>query len=91
MAIDSATEQAISNLSLALNQYGLQRFDPDRIQAVIDRVCGDRGLTVDAGGGLHQPGGTRVGAIRRTDSGEWIIDSQNPGADNSGAEIPGAS
>jgi hypothetical protein len=45
-------------------------------------------LTVDDGGGLHDDVGRRVGAIRRTPSGEWITDRQNPAADRSDAPIP---
>ena len=42
----------------------------------------------DDGGGLHDDSGARIGAIRRTDSGEWIVDRQNPTAENSDTAIP---
>jgi hypothetical protein len=45
-------------------------------------------LAVDDGGGLHDDAGRRVGAIRRTPSGEWITDRQNPAAHRSEAPSP---
>lgn len=79
-------------IAAALNDGGLDDFDAARIQAIVDGAA-DRGLalTVDAGGGLHDPSGARVGAIRRGPSGEWIIDGQNPEAARADAEIPAAS
>jgi hypothetical protein len=38
---------------------------------------GEQRLRVDDDGGLHAESGRRVGAIRRTPSGEWITDRQN--------------
>jgi hypothetical protein len=45
-------------------------------------------LTVDPGGGLHEQSGARVGAIRRTSSGEWITERQNDDAERSQTAIP---
>jgi hypothetical protein len=39
-------------------------------------------------GGLHDESGKRIGAVRRTPSGEWITDRQNPTAERSETAIP---
>ena len=51
---------------------------------------GEQSLTVDDGGGLHDASGARIGAIRRTPSGEWIVDRQNDTAERSDSTIPAA-
>jgi hypothetical protein len=78
-------------VAAAINGGGLDEFDTARIQVIVDRMAGSQlSLTVDDGGGLHDPSGARVGAIRRAPSGEWIIDGQNPAAARADAEIPAA-
>jgi hypothetical protein len=78
-------------VAAALNDAALDDFDTARVQLIVDdAVGGTLSLTVDHGGGLHDPSGARVGAIRRAPSGEWIIDGQNPEAARSDAEIPAA-
>ena len=54
------------------------------------RIGSEQHLTVDDGGGLHDASGTRIGAIRRTSSGEWITDRQNDAAERSDSAIPAA-
>ena len=46
----------------------------------------DRALHV--GGGVHDKDGTRIGAIRRTPSGEWITERQNTAAGRSNTAVP---
>jgi hypothetical protein len=55
---------------------------------VTESLGGEQLLTVDDGGGLHDQSGTRVGAIRRTPSGEWITERQNEAAERSETAIP---
>jgi hypothetical protein len=43
---------------------------------------------VHVSSGLHDETGRRVGAIRRTDSGEWITERQNDAAERSHTAIP---
>jgi hypothetical protein len=87
----TAIQRSVEAVAAALNDGGPDEFNTARIQVIIDGAVGaERLLTVDDGGGLHGPSGTRVGAIRRAPSGEWIIDGQNPDAARSDAEIPAA-
>ncbi len=53
-----------------------------------EALGGESALSVDDGGGLHDASGTRVGAIRRTPSGEWITERQNQAAEGSDTAIP---
>jgi hypothetical protein len=82
---------SLQAIAKALNHGGLDNFDTARIQLIVDEAVGGKPpLTVDDGGGLHGPSGTRVAAIRRAPSGEWIIDGQNSEAARADAEIPAA-
>ena len=84
-------QRLLQAIAAALNDGGLDDFDTAHVQLIVDEaVDGTRRLTVDDGGGLHDPSGTRVGAIRRAPSGEWIIDGQNIHAARADAEIPAA-
>jgi hypothetical protein len=84
-------QRSLQRVASALNDNGPDQFDTERVQAIVDLAVGaERRLTVDEGGGLHDPSGTRVGAIRRAPSGEWIIDGQNADAARADAEIPAA-
>ncbi|MGZ4196646.1 MAG: hypothetical protein ACXVFQ_09920 [Solirubrobacteraceae bacterium] len=78
-------------IAAALNDARLDDFELARVQPIVDGAGGDLlPLIVDEGGGLHDRRGTRVGAIRRAPSGEWIIDGQNADAARADAEIPAA-
>jgi hypothetical protein len=91
MASDIEIDRALATVSATLNDQGLEEYDSERVQEVVTQsLGGDRTLTVDDGGGLHDEFGSRVGAIRRTDSGEWIVERQNTAADNSDQAIPTA-
>jgi hypothetical protein len=82
---------SLAAIAKALNEGGLDDFDAARVQLIVDEIVGGQAsLTVDDGGGLHDSSRTRVGAIRRAPSGEWIIDGQNPAAAGADAEIPAA-
>ncbi|HET7050829.1 MAG TPA: hypothetical protein VFI54_21365 [Solirubrobacteraceae bacterium] len=84
-------QRSLQAVAAALNDGGLDKFDTARVQLIVDEaVGGARRLTVDDGGGVHDPSGTRMGAIRRAPSGEWIIDGQNTDAARADAKIPAA-
>ena len=84
-------QDLLESIAAALNAAGLDDFDAARVQRIADGAAGGAlALTVDDGGGLHEPSGARVGAIRRAPSGEWIIDGQNSDAARAKAEIPAA-
>ena len=86
---DANIDRALADVNAALNERRLDEFDPAEGQEILNRSFGgEERLTVDAGGGVHRDSGQRIGAIRRTPSGEWIIDRQNPAAERSEAEIP---
>lgn len=85
-------QQSLQAIAAALNDARLDDFEIARVQPIVDSAGGDLlPLRVDDGGGLHDRSGTRVGAIRRAPSGEWIIDGQNPDAAQADAEIPAVS
>ena len=76
-------------LTATLNDQKLERYQTARVQDVISATFGEEtAFTVDEGGGLHDASGTRVGAIRRTDTGEWIAERQNETADRSDTSAP---
>src|SRR5205807_445112 len=81
--------RALAAVTATLNDQKVEGFDTARIQEIVDQsLGGERKLTVDDGGGLHGEQGQRLGAIRRTPSGEWITDRQNPTAERSDTAIP---
>ena len=89
MATDAQIERALATVTATLNDQKLDGFDTGRVQQIVDAsLGGQRQLTVDDGGGLHGEDGERIGAIRRTDSGEWITERQNPTAERSETAIP---
>jgi hypothetical protein len=89
MATDVEIERALAAVTATLNDQKLDDFDTGRVQEIVDQALGgERQLTVDDGGGLHEQDGQRVGAIRRTDSGEWITERQNPTAEHSDTAVP---
>jgi hypothetical protein len=88
---ETGIQDSLEAIAKALNGGDLEVFDTARVQRIVDEVVGgEQSLAVDDGGGLHDPSGTRVGAIRRAPSGEWIIDGQNPDATRADAAIPAA-
>jgi hypothetical protein len=92
MAIDVEIDRALAAVSAAMNDQRVEGFDRKRVQQIVVGAVGDEpSLTVDDGGGLHDSAGRRVGAIRRTDSGEWIVERQNPDAAGSDRNVPRAS
>ncbi len=90
MSTDTEIERALAAVTAALNDQKVNGFDTGRVQRLVtESLDGEPPLTVDDGGGLHDETGARVGAIRRTDSGEWITERQNDAAEHSDAAIPG--
>lgn len=91
MATDVEIERALAAVGATLNDQQLAEFDSDRVQEIVtESLGGEQKLTVDDGGGLHDETGTRVGAIRMLDSGEWLVERQNQAADHSDVAIPTA-
>lgn len=89
MTTDVEIDRALAAVAATLNDQQLDGFDQDRVQQIVTGALGgETALTVDAGGGLHDAEGVRVGSIRRTDSGEWITERQNPAAARSQTAIP---
>ncbi len=88
MASDVEIERSLAAVTATLNDQQLQEWDGKRVQGIVDEALGGQHrLKVDDGGGLHESG-SRVGAIRRTPSGEWITERQNDAAEGSGTAIP---
>lgn len=89
MPIDPKTQRDLEAVAAALNETDVEEFDTAHVQRLVNDAAGS-GLTVDDGGGLHDQSGARVGAIRRSPSGEWIVERQNPQAENAEAAVPEA-
>src|SRR5436305_15115478 len=89
MATDVEIERALASLTATLNDRELAEFDARRVQKIITESLGNEPhLTVDDGGGIHDETGARVGAIRRSPSGERITERQNDAAARSDTAIP---
>jgi hypothetical protein len=89
MPTDVEIDRALATITATLNDRKLEHFDSGRVQEMVtESLGGQRSLTVDDGGGVHDETGRRVAAVRRTDSGEWIAERQNETADHSGTAIP---
>lgn len=89
MTPDLDLDRALAAITATINDAGLEHLDPVRVQEMVTELLGgELLLTVDDGGGLHDQSGARIGAIRRTPSGEWITERQNEAADRSDAAIP---
>jgi len=90
MASDVEIGRALAAVAATLNDQKLEGFDPGRVQEIVTEALGGEPLlTVDDGGGLHDSSsGVRVGAIRRTPSGEWITERQNDVAEGADTAIP---
>jgi|SRR4051794_7595367 len=89
MAGEVEIDRALGAVSATLNDRDLAAFERDRVQEIVtESLGGEATLSVDPGGGLHAEDGTRIGAIRRTDHGEWVVERQNTAAERSDAAIP---
>ena len=89
MASEVEIGRALAAIAATLNDQKLDHFDTGRVQEIVtEALGGERILAVDDGGGLHDESGTRVGAIRRTPSGEWITERQNELAEGAKTAIP---
>lgn len=90
MATDVEIGRALAAVASTLNDQKLDDFDTGRVQEIVtEALGGEPHLTVDDGGGLHDASsGVRVGAIRRTPSGEWITERQNEVAKGADTAIP---
>jgi hypothetical protein len=90
MASDVEIGRALAAVAATLNDQRLDDFDTGRVQEIVTEALGGEPLlTVDDGGGLHDSSsGVRVGAIRRTPSGEWITERQNDVAEGADTAIP---
>lgn len=89
MASDVEIHRALHTITATLNDQKVEELARERIQEIVtESLGGAPELTVDDGGGLHDDTGARVGAIRRTDSGEWISERQNDAAERSDTAVP---
>ena len=89
MAADVEIDRVLASVSATLNDQKVDSFEAERVQKLVTGALGgEEQLTVDDGGGLHDETGARIGAIRKTPSGEWIVDRQNTTAANSDVAIP---
>jgi hypothetical protein len=89
MASDVEIDRALAAISATLNDQQLDHYDAGRVQEIVtESLGGEQDLIVDDGGGVHDGSGARVGAIRRTPSGEWIVDRQNDTAERSDTAVP---
>lgn len=89
MASEVDIGRALAAVAATLNDQKLEDFDTRHVQEIVtESLSGEQLLTVDDGGGLHDLSGTRVGAIRRTPSGEWITERQNEAAERADTAIP---
>jgi hypothetical protein len=82
-------DRVLATVTSTLNDQKLESLDRSRVQRIVsDSLGGEQELFLDDAGGLHDRSGTRVGAIRRTPSGEWITERQNDAAERSDTAIP---
>ena len=89
MASDVEIGRALAAVAATLNDQKVENFDTGRVQEIVTEALGGEPLlSVDDGGGLHDQSGARVGAIRRSPSGEWITERQNEVAEGSDTAIP---
>jgi hypothetical protein len=89
MSTEVEIDRALAAVTSTMNDQKLESFDSSRVQEIVtESLGGEPELSVDQGGGVHGRDGTRVGAIRRTPSGEWIAERQNDAAERSSTAIP---
>jgi hypothetical protein len=92
MATDIEIDRALAAVSATLNDHKLEQFDRRRVQEIVTgALAGEHELEVDDGGGVHEPGGERIGAIRRLPDGSWHVERQNFRAHNAAVPIPAPS
>lgn len=87
MSSDIEIDRALNAITTTVNDQRLDEFDRGRVQEIVDGAA-EGSLRVDAGGGIHDQAGKRVGVLRRTPSGKWIAERQNEQAQGSEAEVP---
>src|SRR5437588_462500 len=64
MTTDVEIERSLAAITATLNDQQFDGFDAGRVQEIVDEALGgERKLTVDDGGGLHDESGARVGAV----------------------------
>ena len=91
MTTDVEIERTLATVLTTLNDQEPEGFDTGLVQEIVTAsLDGEQKLIVDDGGGLHDESGARVGAIRKTGSGEWIAERQNEQANRSDTAIPAA-
>lgn len=87
MATDIEIDQALHAIATTVNDQRLDEFNSDRVQEIVDGAV-EGSLRVDRGGGIHDESGVRIGVLRRTPSGEWIVERQNEQADAPDTDVP---
>ncbi len=89
MASNVEIERALATIARTLNDQHVEELERERLQQLVDDAVGEPlVLRADDGGGIHDDQGERVGAVRRTPSGEWIAERQNSVAERSDTAIP---
>jgi hypothetical protein len=89
MGTEAEIERVLAIVTATLNDQKVDGFNTGRVQQIVTEALGGQpALTVDDGGGLHDENGDRIGAMRRTDSGEWITERQNHAVERSETAIP---
>jgi hypothetical protein len=89
MSTDVEIERALAAVTATFNDQQLEEFEADRVEQIVtESLGGEHKLEVDDGGGVHDETGARIAVIRRTPSGEWITERQNPTAERSGTAVP---
>jgi hypothetical protein len=89
MASEVEIDRALAAVAATLNDQRVSEFERERVQELVaESLGGSLALRVDDGGGLHDDAGARVGAVRRTPSGEWISERQNELADRADTAVP---
>ncbi|MDQ6840812.1 MAG: hypothetical protein M3025_00095 [Actinomycetota bacterium] len=88
MATELEIERILEAVTASLNEHRLEEFDTRRVQLLVTAALGGEvRLRVDDGGGVHEDG-VRIGAIRRTSTGEWITERQNREAPGAATDVP---
>ena len=89
MTTDVEIDRVLAVVTATLNDHRVESFDADAVQEMARGALGDGpAVSIDAGGGVHDAAGQRIGTVRRSDSGEWIADRQNDTAERSATAVP---
>jgi hypothetical protein len=89
MTTDVEIDRVLAVVTATLNDHQVESFDADAVQEMARGALGDEpAVSIDAGGGVHDAAGQRIGTVRRSDSGEWIADRQNDTAERSATAVP---